>query len=193
MPDQDTVGQEPNDSGQEPQTDQSSSAGTDAQDGQEPKPEQFDAEYVKKLRSEAADYRKRLRELEAKVKADEEAKLSEQEKLQKRLSELEREREAWALERQERTVRYEVMLAASKLNIVDPEAAYKLLDLSTLEFDDEGLPTNLDKSLKDLLKARPYLVRAQQPASINADEGRGQKPNVDPKAREAELRQRFRF
>ena len=40
--------------------------------------ERFDSEYVRKLRAEAADYRKRLRELEGKVRAEEEAKMTEQ-------------------------------------------------------------------------------------------------------------------
>ncbi|MBX6770875.1 MAG: phage scaffolding protein [Chloroflexi bacterium] len=113
---------------------------------------------ISRLKAEAAEYRKRLRELEAKVKADEEAKLSETERLQKRLAELEREQALWQRERQERTLKYETMLAASRLGIVDPEAAYRLLDMSNLEFDEDGSPKNLEQALKDLLKAKPYLA-----------------------------------
>lgn len=158
IPDE-TQGQVPNDSGQEPQTDQqTATAGT--QTGQEPEPEKFDAEYVKQLRREAAEYRKKLRELEQIVKQHEEAKLSETEKLQKRLAELEREQASWQQERQERTLRYETMLAASRLGIVDPEAAYKLLDLAEIEFDEDGSPRNLEKALRDLIAKRPYLAGA---------------------------------
>lgn len=53
--------------------------------------ETFDAEYVRKLRAEAADYRKRLRELEGRVKAEEETRMPEQERLQKRTKELEQQ------------------------------------------------------------------------------------------------------
>lgn len=116
---------------------------------------------VSRLKAEAAEYRRKLRELEAKVKADEDAKLSETERLQRRLAELEREQALWQRERQERTLKYETMLAASRLGIVDPEAAYRLLDLSKLEFDEDGQPKNLEQALRDLVKAKPYLAGQQ--------------------------------
>jgi hypothetical protein len=157
--------------------------------------EQFDAVYVKKLRAEAADYRRRLRELEARVKAEDDRKLTESERMARRVAELEREQTEYLAERQERVVRYEVMLAASKLNIVDPDAAFRLIDLANLEFDEDGMPKNLDKALKELVKARPYLVKQAATQSINAGDGigAGGKTAVDPKAREAELRRRFRI
>jgi len=161
---EETKVQETTEGGQEPQNQQQTAA-AGAQLGQEPAAEQFDAEYVRKLRAEAADYRKRLRELEQTVKQHEEAKLSETERLQKRLAELEREQAAYQRERQERTLKYETMLAASKLGIVDPEAAYKLLDLTRIEFDEDGTPRNIEAALKELLKAKPYL--AAQPAAIS--------------------------
>lgn len=151
----DVVGQEPDVSGQEPQV-----ATPQAGETQGQEPESFDAEYVRKLRAEAAEYRKRLRELEAAVKKQEEAKLSETERLQQRLAELEKEQAEWQRERQERTLKYEVMLAAGKLGIVDAEAAYKLLDLSAIEFDEDGNPTNIEKALRDLIAKRPYLAGA---------------------------------
>lgn len=147
-------GQEPNEDGQEPTQD----VGPVEKDGQEPTKERFDAEYVRKLRAEAAEYRKRLRDLEQAVKKHEEAKLSETERLQRRLAELEAERATWQREVQERVLRYETMLAAGRLGVVDPEAAYRLLDLSLLEYDDDGRPTNLEAALRALLKDKPYLV-----------------------------------
>ena len=163
---EETKVQETTEGGQEPQNQQQTAA-AGAQPGQEPAAEQYDtsygAEYVRKLRAEAAEYRKRLRELEQTVKQHEEAKLSESERLQKRLAELEREQAAYQRERQERTLKYETMLAASKLGIVDPEAAYKLLDLTRIEFDEDGTPRNIEAALKELLKAKPYL--AAQPTS----------------------------
>lgn len=113
---------------------------------------------VQRLKAEAAEYRRRLRELETKVKADEEAKLSETEKLQKRLAELERQQATYERERQERTLKYETMLAASKLGIVDPEAAYKLLDLAAIEFEEDGTPKNVERALRELIAKRPYLA-----------------------------------
>ncbi len=124
------------------------------------------------------------------------ASQTEAEKLTNRLAELEKEQATWQRERQESTVRYEVLLAAGKLNIVDPDAAYRLLDLAEIEYDKEGRPTNVEAVLKGLVKAKPYLVKAQAtpPASINAGDGTGSgKGPQDQKAREAELRARFRI
>ena len=149
-------------SDQESRPDQQGTAGAAGQE-----PERFDAEYVRKLRSEAAEYRKRLRELEQVVKQQEEAKLSEQERLQKRLAELEREQATWQRERQDLSLKYETMLMASRLGIVDPEAAYRLLDLADIEFGEDGAPRNLEQSLKDLIKRRPYLVQHAAPASVS--------------------------
>ena len=145
-------GQKPEESGQVPQTEQQGPA---AAQGQEP--ERFDSEYVAKLRAEAAGYRKRMRDLEQVVKQNEEAKLSETERLQKRLAELERQQSAYEQERQERTLRYEVMLVASRMGIIDPEAAYRLLDLSSIEFDPDGKPQAVDKALTELVRQKPYL------------------------------------
>lgn len=120
--------------------------------------ERFDTEYVRKLRAEAAEYRKRLRELESKVKVEEEAKMTEQEKLQKRLAELERKETEYQLSLQARTLEYEVKLHAARLGVVDPEAVYRLIDLKQVEFDEDGRPSNLEKVLKDLIAKKPYLA-----------------------------------
>lgn len=147
---EETKVQETTGGGQEPQNQQQTAA-AGAQPGQEPAAEQFDAEYVRKLRAEAAEYRKRLRELEQKAQEQENAKLSETERLQKRLAELEREQAAYQRERQERTLKYETMLAASRLGIVDPDAAYRLLDVASIEFAEDGTPKNLEAALKELV------------------------------------------
>jgi hypothetical protein len=46
----------------------------DTQSSQAPEPEKFDADYVKKLRAEAADYRRKLRDAETKAKEADDAK-----------------------------------------------------------------------------------------------------------------------
>ncbi|HOM83934.1 MAG TPA: phage scaffolding protein [Armatimonadota bacterium] len=173
VPSDESVGQGPNESGREPQ---GGSLQESEARGQEP--ESFDVEYVRKLRAEAAEYRKRLRELEAAVKKQEEAKLSETERLQQRLAELEREQAEWQRERQERTLKYEVMLAAGRLGIVDAEAAYKLLDLSTIEFDEDGNPTNIEKALRNLVSKRPYLVGGNTSSPTNPARS-SQQPNTE--------------
>lgn len=129
--------------------------------------ERFDADYVRKLRAEAAEYRKRLRELEGKVKADEEAKMTEQEKLQKRLAELERKETEYQQTLQARTLEYEVKLHAAQLGIVDAEAAYKLVDLAEIEFDENGKPINIDNVLRDLISKKSWLVAGARSSPTN--------------------------
>lgn len=164
-------GQVPNASGgQEPPASEQQNA-ADVQ-GQEP--ERFDAEYVKKLRAEAAEYRRRLRELEQTVKQHEEAKLTESERLQKRLAELEREQATWQRERQEHTLRYEAMLSAQRLGLVDPEAAYRLLDRAAVEFDDDGRPRNIEQLLRDLVKTRPWLAGQTAASGLTTNPATGQ-------------------
>lgn len=133
--------------------------------------EKFDAEYVRALRKEAAQYRTRLKALEDAQRAADDAKLSDQEKLQKRLAELERAAAEASSNLQKRVVEYEVKLAASRLGIVDPDAAWRLIDASSLEFDESGKPKNLDRVLSDLLKAKPYL--SAQPTARNGAAGSG--------------------
>ncbi|MGB9591316.1 MAG: phage scaffolding protein [Candidatus Kryptoniota bacterium] len=143
---------------------------TEAQAAEE---ERFDTEYVRKLRAEAAEYRKRLRELESKVKAEEEAKMTEQERLQKRLAELERKETEYQQSLQARTLEYEVKLHAARLGVVDPEAAYRLLDLKQVEFDEDGKPTNLEKVMKDMVTKKPYLLGGSPSVSpTNPAQGR---------------------
>jgi hypothetical protein len=120
---------------------------------------------VRKLRAEAAEYRKRLRDLESKVRADEEAKMTEQEKLQKRLVELERKEIEYQQSLQARALEYEVKLQAAQLGIVDAEAAYKLINLAEIEFDDSGKPVNVDRVLRELISTKPYLVGFHQQMS----------------------------
>jgi len=165
MPDEKSVGQEPIDAGQEPVTEVTEKGATVA--GQEPEEERFDAEYVRGLRREAAEYRKRLRELEAKAKADEDAKLTETERLQAKVAEYERLHADHERERQEWALRRAVDTTAAKLGIIDADAAYKLLDLAKLEFAESGAPRNLDRVLSELVSQRPYLVGGSGTSATN--------------------------
>ncbi len=129
-----------------------------AHDAQEADEERFDAAYVRRLRAEAAEYRRKLRELERELKQRDEEKLSETERMRLRLSELEKELTQRELLIREHTLRYETMLRARELGIVDPDAAYRLLDLAEVEYDETGRPTNIERLLRDLVRKRPYLV-----------------------------------
>lgn len=120
--------------------------------------ESISLDEARKLRSEAANLRKRLKAYEAEEEKAKEAQLSEQQKLEKRLAELQAEHETVRRQMQERSVNYEVRLQAAQMGIVDPSAAAKLLDWSEIEYDEDGAPTNIPDLLKKLLRASPYLA-----------------------------------
>lgn len=102
-------------------------------------------------------------------KAEQEAKdaeLSELERIKKQHSELQATHDTYSRQMQERIIRYEVERQAAKMHVIDPDAAVKLLDLSELEYDEQGTPTNADKLLEKLLKSKPYLApKLEEPAT----------------------------
>lgn len=118
-------------------------------------------------RREAASYRTKLTAFERAQQEAETAKLSDLDKATKRAAQLEAELEAERQDRRAAINRYEVQLAASKLGIIDPEAAVKLLDWDSLDYADDGSPKNLEAALKALLKARPWLAGATPGATGN--------------------------
>jgi len=121
------------------------------------------------LRKEAAKYRRELRAAEAKLREHEQAKLSETERLQQRVKELEGEVEQARKKAQTAALRSHVSQAAGRLGFQNPTVAYRLLDLDKLEFDDDDEPKNLDALLRELLRSEPYLARA---GSADGGEGR---------------------
>lgn len=142
--------------------------------GQEPeKPESYSADYVKKLRDEAAAARVKLKELEEEIKKRDNEKLSEAEKLQKAAKEAEAKAEDAERRYREAMLQNAVLLACLKpeIAIVDPDAAYRLLDRSGLEFDKDGNPLNLDDVLKKLKEKRPWLAGGQQGGSAPSSGG----------------------
>jgi hypothetical protein len=53
---------------------------------------------------------------------------------------------------------------ANKLGIVDPDAAYRLIDQDAIEYDESGRPTNAEALLVAMLKDRPYLTGSSSSA-----------------------------
>lgn len=129
-----------------------------AGDGQE----QISLDEAKKLRKEAQALRARLNGYEAAEKAAQEAALSEVDKSNKRAVEAEAKIQAM----QKQLVNAQVQNAAQKKGIIDPELAAMAI-AEKLELGDDGLPTNLDKALDELIKNKPYLVAKaeNQPAT----------------------------
>ena len=95
------------------------------------------------------------------------AQLSESEKLTKRIAELEqvaadREAEAEATEAEvnKKLLHAEVRVLAATLNFIDPEEAWKLADLASATFGDDGKIDGVKKPLEKLAKDKPHLLKA---------------------------------
>jgi len=125
---------------------------------------------AKKLRSEAANLRERLKAADAKAKELDDLKaqleaanLSDKEKLEKRLAKLQAEHEQAQRQLQERTIHYEVRLqaAAAGVNPKHLDKVARLIDWAALEYDDEGQPTNVQALIAALLEDMPELKMPQ--------------------------------
>ena len=115
-------------------------------------------------RREAAKHRTDLRKVT-------DAQLTETERLQRRVTELEQEREAIASRDRERAIRLAALEAAARLGFRDPDLAVRLVDASAVETRDDGTPKNVERLLADVLARSPYLGRP----STAADFGGGQR------------------
>jgi cellobiose-specific phosphotransferase system component IIA len=97
-------------------------------------------------RKEAAENRRKAKELDDLKREIENAKLSETERLQKERDEAKAEIATITLHAQERVVRSEVRAVARDLGL-KPELALRLIDSAAISFDDDGDPTNISELL----------------------------------------------
>lgn len=172
-----------------PDTDQAAQADADTQDAQDThdaaQPQAggdgFDRDRamatIAKLREYEKTAKAQARELEtlrAKAQAADDAKLSEQERLQKRIAELEQQDA-------ERTVRMRALAAQSALIAAATKAGALYPDLladrlaASAELDAEGRTLNADALVADAKKQYPAVFRAQ---AGSADGGAGQDRKV---------------
>lgn len=124
--------------------------------GQEVNNKPESGESVEGLRKENASWRRKVRDLEAKVKEFEDARLGETERLQKQAQEA--AAQAQAAREALKTARFEAALAreAAKAG-VDPALLARLIDP---EYDDEGQPANVGSAVAKVLESYPQLKPA---------------------------------
>ena len=93
-----------------------------------------------------------------KARERDDADKSELQKAVEKSTQLEKERESWLGKQKEIAAQYDVAIKAAKLGIVDPDAAWKLLDKSALEYGADDKPLNTELLLQGMLKDKPYLA-----------------------------------
>ena len=103
----------------------------------------------------------------------EKSQLTDQEKLEARATAAERKAEAAIQQVASAVIASEVKVRASQLGIIDPDAAYLLLDRTNVAYADDGTVSGIDDALTQLIENKPYLKGAPNRA-----------PNLNPQAGE---------
>lgn len=130
----------------------------------------YDEAYVKQLRAEAAKYRTKHKELEKTSKTQQsDFQLSVLKALglnpdpnknyESQISELNTKVQEAEKRANEKLVKAEIKSLSATLGIVDPDAAYQLIDKSGLKVEDSGDVKGVKEALEALLKAKPYLKK----------------------------------
>lgn len=130
----------------------------------------YDEAYVKQLRSEAAKYRTKHKELEKTSKTQQsEFQLSILKALglnpdpnknyESQIADLNTKVQETEKRANEKLVKAEVKSLSASLGIVDPDAAYQLIDKSGLKVEDSGDVKGVKEALEALIKAKPYLKK----------------------------------
>ena len=145
------------------QTSGSSSTGAESaapQAGAGDGTESLSLDEARKLRQEAHSLRQRLAQAEKRVKEHDDAQLSDRERLEKRVAELEESLTAAQAAARDKALRLLVEREARAQKFVDEDAAVLLLpSVGAVEFDDDtGEPKNVKALLKKLAEQKPYLV-----------------------------------
>jgi len=129
----------------------------------------FDYSYVKELREEAKTYRvgkagekKKRLEIEAKLKELEDAKLSDTEKQQKKIVELEKDLVDIQTEYKEKVIDNLILTVASGKNFADMEVV-KLLAKKELEDEEDPDQKAVEKVIEKIAKDKPYLIKEGEP------------------------------
>lgn len=133
---------------------------------------------LKKVRSEAANLRKRLKEAEAKVSEFETATQSDEERRSAELTSLQ-ERAAKAEERLRIANGLNQTLSKAG-NAIDGEVLYRYIR-DDITFDDDGSPENIDDLIAQARESKPTLFQrgSADGAARSSEKGYEPKPGVE--------------
>lgn len=106
---------------------------------------------LKTANKEAAKHRKDAGELRAYKSETEAAKLSEQERREQALADVQAKLAAAETDRQQERISSAIAIQAAQMGI-NPSLASRLVDATTLEFDDNGKPINVKEVLTAAVK-----------------------------------------
>ena len=101
----------------------------------------------------------------------EQEKLTEAERMEARAIEAERKATDAQQQIASAMIASEVKVRASAMGVIDPDAAYLLLDRSNVHYDAEAGVSGVDDALAGLLEAKPYLRSANRTPNLNPETG----------------------
>jgi hypothetical protein len=162
MPEEQTGGQAP--AGNATQPGQAPQANTEGKESQSTMSAADYERMIADLRKENASHRTKLKSFEEAQAAAEAAKLSDLEKAQKALADLQTKHAELEKSAKDRSTKAEIRAAAAQHGI-KPELATRLIDTGAIEFGDDGEPKNIGKLLEQLVKDYPELKGQTTPGA----------------------------
>lgn len=132
-------------------------------------PKMYDETYVKGLRDEAAKYRKKAKELETNTGTQQQDIIKKvfsalgidpdpNVEFEKQLSTAQLKAQEVEKRYNERIIQAELKVIGSGLNIIDLDAAEKLVDRSAFKVNEDGTVEGVKEALEKLAADKPYLV-----------------------------------
>ena len=128
------------------------------------------AQTKRDTRQQFADYSD-LKSRAARADELEQEKLTDTEKLEARAVEAERKASDAQQQIASAMIASEVKVRASAMGIVDPDAAFILLDRTNVRYDTDGGVSGVDDALTNLIEAKPYLRSNNRTPNINPESG----------------------
>jgi tRNA U34 5-carboxymethylaminomethyl modifying enzyme MnmG/GidA len=122
-------------------------------------------EELQRHRTKLSAYEKTEKEQAAAKEAADLANLAEIDRVKKQHADIQAQYAAQSLELQETRISHAVEQEAHSAGFIYPESVAHLLDMSEVEFDERGHPTNIKKLVEKLAKNMPRLIEQAAPAS----------------------------
>jgi len=134
----------------------------------------YDEKYVKQLRAEAAKYRSEKKEIENSSNqklTDFQSNIFKalglepdpNKNYEKQISEWKSKAQEAEVKANNKLIQAEVKFVASSLGIINPDLAYKAMDMSEVKVKEDGTVTGVKEALEGLLKENPYLKGSIKP------------------------------
>lgn len=165
--------------------------GTEGADNSNQPPKTYDEEYVKKLRSEAAKYRTKAKELEDQSNKQQQDLMKKifdlfglqpdpDKNFEKQLEDAKQKAQEAERKANDRLIRAEVKFLSAELGIIDADAAYALMAKENIKVNDDGTVEGVKEALEALVKAKPYLKGEQKRnVGTGTNPGGGNQPMSD--------------